>query len=73
MEFLAVEVASRCPFCSGAMEILEDEKYVWLGCRRCLRYVKRDKRELTRRYVNYKRRFFNWRRLMAELYAAYRR
>ncbi|MEM1518634.1 MAG: hypothetical protein QXK71_06275 [Pyrobaculum sp.] len=52
--------------------IVEDESYVWLGCKRCLRYVKRDKRELTRRYVNYKRRFFNWRGLMEELYALYR-
>ena len=71
-EFTVTYTTYRCPFCRGALVIVEDESYVWLGCKRCLRYVKRDKRELTRRYVNYKRRFFNWRGLVEELYALYR-
>ena len=54
------------------MEILEDEYYVWFGCRRWLRYVRRGKRELVRRYVDYSARFFNWRGLVEELYALYR-
>ncbi|MGK0550325.1 MAG: hypothetical protein ABWU84_12020 [Pyrobaculum sp.] len=62
----------RCPSCGGALEILEDEYYVWFGCRRCLRYVRRGKRELVRRYVDYSARFFNWRGLVEELYALYR-
>ncbi len=71
MDLLAVEVASRCPLCGSAMEIVEDNTYVWFGCKRCLRYVKREKRELARRYVNYSVRLFNWRGLMEELYALY--
>lgn len=71
MDLTVVEVANRCPFCGGTLEIVEDKSYVWFGCRRCLRYVKREKRELAKRYVNYSAKLFNWRGLMEELYALY--
>jgi hypothetical protein len=71
MDLTVVEVASRCPFCSGALEIVEDKSYIWFGCRRCMRYVRREKRELTRRYVDYTSRRFDWRGLVSELYAVY--
>ncbi|MEM0369790.1 MAG: hypothetical protein QXE80_03730 [Pyrobaculum sp.] len=71
-EFTVTYTTYRCPFCGAALAFIEDGEYVWLGCRRCLRYVKRKKSEIVRRYVNYSVRLFNWRGLMEELYALYR-
>lgn len=71
MDLTTVEVGARCPFCGGFMEIVEDDRYLWFGCRSCMRYVKREKRDLVRRYVNYGARIFDWRGLMAELSRLY--
>jgi RNA polymerase subunit RPABC4/transcription elongation factor Spt4 len=68
---ITVETKSICPFCSGALEFVEDEHHVWFGCRRCLRYVKREKRTIIKRYVDYKEKRFNWIGIIAELYSLY--
>jgi hypothetical protein len=36
-----------------------------------MRYVKREKREIVRRFVDYRGRRFNWSGMMAELYRLY--
>jgi hypothetical protein len=69
----AVLLRSTCPFCGRALELVENDNYVWFGCRRCMRYVKRGKRELVRRFVDYRVRRFNWSGMMAELYRLYSR
>jgi hypothetical protein len=66
-----VETVNTCPFCGGALELIEDDYHVWFGCRRCLRYVKRDKRAIVKRYIDYKEKRFNWIGVMAELYSLY--
>jgi transcription initiation factor IIE alpha subunit len=67
----AVLLRSTCPFCGGALELVESDNYVWFGCRRCMRYVKRGKRELVRRFVDYRKKRFDWVGIMAELYSLY--
>jgi hypothetical protein len=68
---LVVETMDTCPFCGGALELVEDAAFVWFGCRRCMRYVKREKREIVRRFVNYRERMFNWSGMITELYQLY--
>jgi RNA polymerase subunit RPABC4/transcription elongation factor Spt4 len=70
---LVVETMDTCPFCGGALELMEDATFVWFGCRRCMRYVKREKREIVRRFVNYRERRFNWSDMITELYQIYTR
>ncbi len=70
---LVVETMDTCPFCGGALELVEDATFVWFGCRRCMRYVKREKREIVRRFVNYRERRFNWSDMITELYQIYTR
>jgi hypothetical protein len=70
---IVVETVNKCPFCGGALELVEDYYFVWFGCRRCMRYVKRDKRQIVRRFVDYRKRKFDWRQMMRELYYIYRR
>jgi len=70
---LVVETVDTCPFCGGALELVEDATFVWFGCRRCMRYVKREKREIVRRFVNYRERRFNWSDMITELYQLYTR
>ncbi|MEM1568945.1 MAG: hypothetical protein QXI84_10730 [Thermofilaceae archaeon] len=55
------------------MEIIEDEKYLWFGCRSCMRYVRRRKAELARLYIRRRGRggFFDWRGMVEELYHIY--
>jgi hypothetical protein len=67
----SVETVNVCPFCGGVLELVEDERYVWFGCRRCMRYVRRDKKEVVRRHVDYREKRFNWIGMMAELYELY--
>ncbi len=67
----AVLLCYKCPFCGGALELAENDNYVWFGCRRCMRYVKREKRQIVRRFVDYRGRRFNWVGMMAELYRLY--
>jgi hypothetical protein len=62
-----------CPFCGGVLELVEDESFVWFGCRRCMRYVRRDKREFVKRYVDYRGKRFDWVGMMAELYRLYKK
>jgi uncharacterized protein YlxP (DUF503 family) len=38
-----------------------------------MRYVKREKREIVRRFVNYRERRFNWSGMITELYQLYTR
>ncbi len=71
MDLVVVETGSACPFCGGALELVEYESSVWFGCRRCMKYVKRDKRAVVRRHVDYRERRFNWVGMMAELYELY--
>ena len=52
------------------MEIIEDERYLWFGCRSCMRYVRREKRELARLYIR-RGRIFYWREMMGDLYRLY--
>jgi len=52
---------------------VEDESFVWFGCRRCMRYVRRDKREFVKRYVDYRGKRFDWVGMMAELYRLYKK
>jgi hypothetical protein len=66
-----VTLIYQCPFCGGALELAETDNYVWFGCKRCMRYVKREKRQVVRRYVNYRERRFDWIGIMAELYHLY--
>jgi len=66
-----VVLTYRCPFCGGALELAENDNYVWFGCRGCMRYVKREKRALIRRFVDYRGKRFNWIGMMAELYHLY--
>ena len=70
---LVVETVDTCPFCGGVLELVEDAAFVWFGCRRCMRYVKREKREIVRRFVNYRERRFNWSDMITELYQIYSR
>jgi len=71
MGFVSVETVNLCPFCGGVLELVEDEHFVWFGCRRCMRYVKRSKREVVRRFVDYRERKFDWSGMMSELYRLY--
>jgi len=68
MDLIAVETVNICPFCGGVLELVEDDRYVWFGCKRCMRYVRRDKRMLVKRFVDYRERRFDWVGVMAELY-----
>jgi tRNA(Ile2) C34 agmatinyltransferase TiaS len=68
---LVVETVSTCPFCGGVLELVEDDTFIWFGCRRCMRYVKRDKRSVVKRHVDYRGKRFNWVSMMAELYRLY--
>ena len=70
---VSIETTTTCPFCGGALELMEDAAFVWFGCRRCMRYVRRDKREVVKRFVDYRERRFDWVGIMAELYHIYRR
>jgi len=67
-----VKTVNTCPFCGDALELVEDDKFIWFGCRQCMRYVKREKRQIVRRFVDYRRRKFNWSGMMAELYQLYK-
>jgi transcription initiation factor IIE alpha subunit len=67
----AVPLRSTCPFCGGALELVENDNYVWFGCRRCMRYVKREKRQIVRRFVDYREKRFDWVAMMTELYRLY--
>jgi tRNA(Ile2) C34 agmatinyltransferase TiaS len=67
----AVTLLLKCPFCGGALELAENGNYLWFGCRRCMRYVKREKRQIVRRFVDYRGRKFDWVGIMAELYRLY--
>jgi ssDNA-binding Zn-finger/Zn-ribbon topoisomerase 1 len=73
MDLVVVETLSICPLCGGVLELVENEHYVWFGCKRCARYVKREKRAVVKRYVDYRERRFNWVGMMAELYWIYSR
>ena len=70
---MVVVSANVCPFCGGALELVEDTTFVWFGCRRCMRYVKRDKKEVVKRHVDYREKRFNWVGMMAELYQLYKK
>jgi hypothetical protein len=65
------ETVNICPFCGSVLELMEDATFVWFGCRRCMRYVKREKRQIVKRFVDYKERRFDWIGIMAELYQLY--
>jgi transcription initiation factor IIE alpha subunit len=67
----AVTLVFRCHFCGGALELVENDNYVWFGCKRCMRYVKREKREMVRRFADYRKKKFNWSGMIAELYRLY--
>lgn len=71
MEVLQLRLT--CPFCGGFMEIVEDERYLWFGCRSCMRYVRREKRELVRLYIARRGRggVFYWREMIDDLYRLY--
>ncbi len=71
MVFITVETVCTCPFCGGALELVEDAYYVWFGCKRCMRYVRREKKQIVRRFVDYRERRFDWVGMMAELYQLY--
>jgi RNA polymerase subunit RPABC4/transcription elongation factor Spt4 len=73
MDLITVVTANVCPFCGGALELVEDATFVWFGCRRCMRYVKRDKRSVVKRYVDYREKRFDWSGMMAELYQLYKK
>lgn len=69
VDVLVLYTKFQCPKCGGSLELLEDETYVWLGCKHCMKYVKRNKRDLVRQYVNYRDRTFRWADMMSELYS----
>ncbi len=71
MDLIVVETANVCHFCGGVLELVEDESSVWFGCRRCMRYVKREKRMLVKKFVDYREKRFDWIGIMAELYQLY--
>ncbi|WP_053240470.1 hypothetical protein [Pyrobaculum islandicum] len=71
MGLVYVDTVNTCPRCGGVLELVEDDRFIWFGCRRCMRYVKREKREVTKRYVDYVKRKFDWRGMMNELYELY--
>ncbi|ABO07998.1 hypothetical protein Pcal_0571 [Pyrobaculum calidifontis JCM 11548] len=64
----AVATTYRCPLCGGALELMEDGRYLWFGCWRCKIYVRREKGELAKKFVDYRRRRFMWSQMMEELY-----
>jgi len=68
MDLIVVETVNACPFCGSALELVENNRYVWFGCRRCMRYVRREKKTVMRRFVDYRERRFDWVGVMAELY-----
>ncbi len=72
MDLFTLEIGARCHICGAALEFIEDGEYVWLGCRRCMRYVKKEKRSLVRRYFDYRARRIDWRTMIHELYEIYR-
>jgi len=47
---------------------MEDGRYLWFGCWRCKIYVRREKGELAKKFVDYRRRRFMWSQMMEELY-----
>jgi tRNA(Ile2) C34 agmatinyltransferase TiaS len=71
MDLTVVETVNTCPLCGGALELVEDGSSIWFGCRRCMRYVKREKRIIMKRFVDYRTRKFDWIGIMAELYQLY--
>jgi len=71
MDLTAVETVNTCLLCGGALELVEDESSIWFGCRRCMRYVKREKRAIIKRFVDYRTRRFDWIGIMAELHQLY--
>jgi hypothetical protein len=70
MDLIVVKTASVCPFCGGVLELVEDDAFIWFGCSRCMRYVKREKR-IVKKFVDYRERRFDWIGIMAELYQLY--
>jgi hypothetical protein len=68
-----VETAYTCHICNGPLELMEDKHNVWLGCKRCVRYVKRDKIVMMRRFIDRRKRKFYWRQMLDELYYIYTR
>jgi hypothetical protein len=72
MDLIIVKTANVCHICGvDALELVEDEQYVWFGCKRCMRYVRREKRQIVKMFVDYRGRRFNWSNMMAELYRLY--
>ena len=71
MDLIVVKTVNTCPFCGGALELVENDRYVWFGCGRCMKYVRREKRQLVRRFVNYREKKFSWSGMMSELYKLY--
>lgn len=51
--------------------MLEDKDFVWFGCVNCWRYVKRSKRDLLRRFVDYRSGKFMWSDMLEALYNNY--
>jgi uncharacterized paraquat-inducible protein A len=70
---IVVKTVNKCPFCGCALELVEFPSHIWFGCIRCMRYVKREKRQIMRKFVDYRKRKFKWRQMMSELYYIYRR
>jgi hypothetical protein len=70
----AVTLMPKCPFCGGALELVEGASRVWsrLVWMQAVHEIcqEREKRDV-RRFVDYRGRRFNWSGMMAELYRLY--
>ncbi|MFN7105828.1 MAG: hypothetical protein ACK4M3_04520 [Pyrobaculum sp.] len=71
MEPIELATTYRCPSCGKPLELLEDRDVVWFGCVNCWKYVRENKRELARRFVDYRGRKFLWSDMLEVLYSNY--
>ncbi len=55
----------KCPSCNSDLVLLEDRKFVWLGCEKCCVYVRVTKSSISKRVVG--KRVFPWRDIISEL------
>ncbi len=55
----------KCPYCNSNLELIEDKKFVWVGCGKCRIYVRVSKCFISKKVVGKK--IFPWREIIQEL------
>ncbi len=67
---VSVVTDMKCPTCRTPLVLMEDKRYVWLGCDKCLRYLRYRKDRMIRGFLNYGDRL-DWRGMINYLYERY--